>query len=176
MIQQGRQIPDLYDLQMMLPDGSHIICMIQDIFPELDLYYTDPTQHLRTAGQDLQMIQIVIYLIYLSDACNIFPLFHVETPLMAAARSCVRVTHAFSTQIGPSQHTSDHIDHTLHEVWQIRDLLIYISNLYIYLSPTNVQAVTKWGSDLLGWVIPMPSNRSKNRSSISSRSQPAVPR
>ena len=37
-------------IQLMLPGGSHTICMIYDAFPGLDLYYTDPAQHLRTAG------------------------------------------------------------------------------------------------------------------------------
>ena len=30
-----------------------MICMIQQVFPGLDLYYTDPAQPLATAGEDL---------------------------------------------------------------------------------------------------------------------------
>ena len=37
----------------MLPGGTHIICMRWDMFPGLDLYFTDPAQYLITAGQDL---------------------------------------------------------------------------------------------------------------------------
>ena len=35
----------------MLPGGSRITCMIEDIFAGLDLYYTDLTQYLITAGE-----------------------------------------------------------------------------------------------------------------------------
>ena len=36
----------------MLLAKSQIICMIWDVFPGLDLYYTDPAQHLIAAGLD----------------------------------------------------------------------------------------------------------------------------
>ena len=36
----------------MLPGGSRITCMILDMFPGLDLYCTDPEQHLTTAGRE----------------------------------------------------------------------------------------------------------------------------
>ena len=45
---QVRSIPDLYDTSssfIMLPGGSHTICMILDRFPGLDLYYTVPARH-----------------------------------------------------------------------------------------------------------------------------------
>ena len=35
-------------MQLMLPGGRHIIRTIKDIFPGLDLYYTDPAQHITT--------------------------------------------------------------------------------------------------------------------------------
>ena len=37
----------------MLQGGSGKICMIYHMFPGLDLYCTDPAQHLITAGEDL---------------------------------------------------------------------------------------------------------------------------
>ena len=37
----------------MLTGGNRITCMIQDMFPGLDLYYTDPAQHIITAGYGL---------------------------------------------------------------------------------------------------------------------------
>ena len=43
---QSGQIPDLYDLYDLydlahvLPGGSRTICMVQHMFPELDLYVT----------------------------------------------------------------------------------------------------------------------------------------
>ena len=37
----------------MLPGGSRITCMILEMFAGLDLYYTDPEQHLTTAGREL---------------------------------------------------------------------------------------------------------------------------
>ena len=37
----------------MLPDGSRITCMIYDTFSGLDLYCTDPVQHLTREGYDL---------------------------------------------------------------------------------------------------------------------------
>ena len=36
-----------------MPGGSRISCMISGVFPSLGWYHTDPAQHLRTAGQDL---------------------------------------------------------------------------------------------------------------------------
>ena len=42
--------PDLYNLWLMLPDGSRLICMVQERFPGLDLYHTDPAQHIIPAG------------------------------------------------------------------------------------------------------------------------------
>ena len=35
---------------LALPGGSRKICMIEDDFPGLDLYYTDPAQHLITVA------------------------------------------------------------------------------------------------------------------------------
>ena len=37
----------------MLPDGSCVLCMIQHMFPGLDLYYADPAQPLTAAGEEL---------------------------------------------------------------------------------------------------------------------------
>ena len=46
--------PILYNMiWLMMPSGSRTICMIEDNISELDLYYTDPAQHLTTARQDL---------------------------------------------------------------------------------------------------------------------------
>ena len=45
-------IYELYDLAHVAGWGC-IICMMQDMFPTLDLFYTDPAQHLTKAGQDL---------------------------------------------------------------------------------------------------------------------------
>ena len=38
---------------LMLPGGSRVTCMIWEMLPGLDLYYTDPLQHLITAGEEL---------------------------------------------------------------------------------------------------------------------------
>ena len=43
------------------------MCMIQDPFPGLDLYYTDPAQHLITADCDLDYLDRD-----LSDVCVFF--------------------------------------------------------------------------------------------------------
>ena len=43
------------------------MCMIQDPFPGLDLYYTDPAQHLITADCDLDYLDRD-----LSDVCVCF--------------------------------------------------------------------------------------------------------
>ena len=37
----------------MVPGGSRATCMIQHMFPGLDMYYADPAQHLTTAGEEL---------------------------------------------------------------------------------------------------------------------------
>ena len=37
----------------MLPGESRIICVIEDVFPALDLCYTDPAQHPTTAVWNL---------------------------------------------------------------------------------------------------------------------------
>ena len=37
----------------MLPGETLTMCMIWHMFPGLDLYCTDPAQHLTTAGEDL---------------------------------------------------------------------------------------------------------------------------
>ena len=37
----------------MLPSGSRKTCTIQDVLPGLDLYCTDPAQHLIVAGKDV---------------------------------------------------------------------------------------------------------------------------
>ena len=63
---QDRQIPDLYDLCDLydvanVAGGSRIMCMIQGMFPALDLYRTDPAQHLITAGQDLSDLHRDLY-------------------------------------------------------------------------------------------------------------------
>ena len=42
------------------------------MIPGLDLSYAGPAQPLTTAGKDLDDLQIMIYLIYLSEVC-IFP-------------------------------------------------------------------------------------------------------
>ena len=39
--------------ELMLPDGTRIICMIWHMLPGLDLCYADPAQPLRTAGEEL---------------------------------------------------------------------------------------------------------------------------
>ena len=36
----------------MFPGGSRVICMIYNMFRWLDLSYTDPAQHLISAGED----------------------------------------------------------------------------------------------------------------------------
>ena len=43
----------LYDLAHVVGWEQHILYDLQHIVPGLDLYYTDPAQHLITAGQDL---------------------------------------------------------------------------------------------------------------------------
>ena len=41
-------------IELMMPGGTRIICMIQDKFPGLDLpYEADPAQPLTTAGEEL---------------------------------------------------------------------------------------------------------------------------
>lgn len=37
----------------MLTGGSHILCVIEDVFPGQDLYLIDPAQHARTADWNL---------------------------------------------------------------------------------------------------------------------------
>ena len=37
----------------MLPDGTRLVCMVEDTFPGLDLYRTYRAQHIITAGYDL---------------------------------------------------------------------------------------------------------------------------
>ena len=36
----------------MLPSGGRTICVIEDMFPGLDLYYADPAQRITTAGEE----------------------------------------------------------------------------------------------------------------------------
>ena len=57
----------------MLPGGSHTICIIQDMFPGLDLYHTDPAQHLITAGEDLDDLYD---LSDISDLSDVYTLLH----------------------------------------------------------------------------------------------------
>ena len=37
----------------MLPGGSRMICVIQDMVQGLNMFYTDPAQHLTRAGQGM---------------------------------------------------------------------------------------------------------------------------
>ena len=37
---------------LMLPGGSRTICILEHVFPGLDLYYTDPAQTLTTAVKE----------------------------------------------------------------------------------------------------------------------------
>ena len=57
---------DLCDLSIVLPGASHAICVIYvaHFFLGLDLYSTDPAQHLKRAGYDIY-IYIYIYISYL---------------------------------------------------------------------------------------------------------------
>ena len=47
----------MMQLMLMLPGGSRIVCIIEDVFPGLDLYCcTYPVQYLITAGQDIDSL------------------------------------------------------------------------------------------------------------------------
>ena len=52
----------------MLLVGRRIVCMNWDMIPGLDMYGTDPAQHLMTAGQDIGDLLIVIYLFIASSS------------------------------------------------------------------------------------------------------------
>ena len=65
----------------MLPGGNRIICMIERVFPGLDLYCTDLAQHIIRAGSDLE---------YLSDG-DISDLFEVSNLVSFVAYLCARI-------------------------------------------------------------------------------------
>ena len=47
----------------MLPDGSHVTCMIRGMLPGPDLYYTDPAQHLNNLdGLDGDLSDVCMFL------------------------------------------------------------------------------------------------------------------
>ena len=43
---------------MLLEGGSRITCVIEDMFPGLDLYYTDPARHLIPEVWDLDDLSV----------------------------------------------------------------------------------------------------------------------
>ena len=78
-------------VELMLPSGGRRICMIQDMLPGLDPFYTDPA-HLITACEDIHDLDHD-----LSYACN-----HIRGGRDSRESSCrARVAHSGGPSILP---------------------------------------------------------------------------